>query len=148
MAEKRIDQLREILTKAAARDRELQGALETFAADLMNDLGGDDKPPVWAELKAAKGEHQVNEHLAMQDGWLRGDLVIEVAPDAKFVIGLRMCTTKDGTHDVGLAKESSYSAIVDPPDEKDRAATRKKLFERIFSCLEIEVRQSVALPAG
>ena len=54
----------------------------------------------------------------MQDGWLRGDLVIEVAPDAKFVIGLRMCTTKDGTHDVGLAKESSYTAIVDPPDER------------------------------
>jgi hypothetical protein len=64
------------------------------------------------------------------------------------VIGLRMCTTKEGTHDVGLAKESSYTAIVDPPDAKDRAATRKKLFERIFSCLELEVRQSVALPAG
>jgi hypothetical protein len=64
------------------------------------------------------------------------------------VIGLRMCTTKVGTHDVGLAKESSYTAIVDPPDAKDHAATRKKLFERIFSCLELEVRQSVALPAG
>jgi hypothetical protein len=104
--------------------------------------------PALGQLEASKEEHQVDDHLAMQDGWLRGDLVIEVAPDAKFVIGLRMCTTKDGTHDVGLAKESSYTAIVDPPDEKERAAARKKLFECIFSCLELEVRQSVALPAG
>jgi hypothetical protein len=147
MAEKRIDQLREILTKAAARDKELEGALETFAADLMKDLG-DDKPPVWAELEAAKGEHQVNEHFAMKDGWLRGDLVIEVAPEAKFVIGLRMSTTKDGRHEVGMTKEASHSAIVDPPDEKERAAARKKLFEHIFASLEGEVRQSVALPAA
>jgi len=148
MADKRIDQLRDILAKAAARDEELGQALETFAADLLKELGVDDRPPVWAEIKAAKGEHQVNEHLVMQDGWLRGDLVLEVTPDAKFAISLRMSTTKDGTHDVGMVKETSYSAIIDPPDEKDRAAVRKKLFERIFSTVESEVRHSVALPAG
>jgi hypothetical protein len=148
MAEKRIDQLREILAKAAARDEVLLNALETFAVDLLKDLGEDDKPPVWAEIKAARGEHQVNPHLLMQDGWLRGDLVVEVAPDAKFVIGLRMSTTRDGTHDVGLVKEMSHSAIIDPPDEKDRAGARTKLFERIFACLELDVRRSVAFPAG
>ena len=148
MAEKRIDQLRDILTSAVARDRELESALETFATDIMKDLGGDDTPPVWADLEAAKGEHQVNDHFAMQDGWLRGDLVIEVTPDARFLLGLRMCTTKDGTHDVGLLNEASYSATVDPPDERHRAGARKKLFERIFSHLELEVRRSVALPAG
>jgi hypothetical protein len=90
----------------------------------------------------------VNDHLAMQDGWLRGDLVIEVAPDARLLLGLRMCTTKDGMHDVGLVNEASYSAIVDPLDERHRAGARKKLFERIFSHLELEVGRSVALPAG
>jgi hypothetical protein len=44
MTEKRIDQLRDILTSAAARDRELESALETFATDVMKDLGGTTSP--------------------------------------------------------------------------------------------------------
>ena len=55
MAEKRIDQLREILVKAATRDRELQHALEVLAADVMDELGGDDKLPVWGRSRLARG---------------------------------------------------------------------------------------------
>jgi hypothetical protein len=148
MSEQRIDQLREILARAAARDEELRNALETFAVDLLKDLGMGDTPPVWGTLEAAKGEHQVDEHFVIQGAWLRGDLLLEVAPKTTLLVGLRICTTKDGTHDLGLVREASHSAIIDAPDEKDRAATRKKLFDRIFATLEGEVRQSVAFPEG
>jgi hypothetical protein len=146
MAEKRIDQLREILVKAAARDRELQRTLEALAADVLEELGGDNKLPVWAEIKAGEAERQVNPHFVMQDGWLRGDLVFEVAPDTKLMTSLRMRTTKNKTHEVGLATEMSYSMLIDPDDEKDREGARKKLFGHIFGSLEGQVRRRVGLP--
>jgi len=147
MAERRIDQLREILARAAARDEDLQRTLATLAADLLKELGEDEGLPVWAEIKASKGERQVSEHFVMQDGWMRGDLVFEVDPDNKLMMSLRMRATKDKTHDVGMTNEMSYSAVIDPPDEKDRVGARKKSFERVFTHLESEVRRGVALPA-
>lgn len=147
MAENRIAQLREIMAQGAARDEELQRMLEAFAADLLKELG-DDKPPVWAKLEAAKGERQVSEHFVMQTGWLLGNLQLEVAPGAELTTNLRMRTTKDKTHEVGLAEELSQAVVIDPPDEKHRDATRKKLFDHIFAHLETQVRQKAELPAG
>src|SRR5271154_973164 len=59
MAEKRIDDLREILSRAAARDEDLQRGLQTIAGELFEELGCDDKSPVWAEIEATEREHRV-----------------------------------------------------------------------------------------
>ncbi len=145
MAEMRIDQLREILTKAAARDQELEKALQALAADVLRALGADEVP-VWATIEAGEGERQVTPQFVMQDGWLRGDLVVEVAPEMKLVTSLRMHTSKDKTHEVGLASEMSYSVVIDPRDEKDRVAARSKLLEHVFGSLESQVRKIAGFP--
>jgi hypothetical protein len=146
MAEKRIDDLREIVSKAAARDAELQRELETLASDLVKELG-DDKPPVWAEIKAEGGARQLGPHMIMQDKWVRGDLVFEVTPEQKFVVGLQIREAGHGKHEVCVHNEPSRALTIDPPDEKDRAEARKKLFDQVFEYLERKVRESVAFPA-
>lgn len=148
MAEKRIDELREILSKAAARDQDLQHELETLGGDVLKELGFGDEPPVWAEIKAADKERQVSPHFVMEDRCLRGDLVFTVTPDQTFVIGLLIREAAHQTHEVGLRLERSKTVIIDPPDPKDRAAARKKLFDEIFANLEGHVRARVALPAA
>ena len=148
MAEKRIDDLREILSKAAARDRDLQHELEALGGDVLKDLGFGDEPPVWAELKAAERERQVSPHFIMEDRWLRGDLTFAVTADQTFVVGLVIRETASHTHEVGLHLARSRTTLIDPPDPKDRAAARKKLFGDIFASLEVQVRTRVALPAA
>jgi hypothetical protein len=145
MAEKHIDELREILAKAAARDVDLQHGLEDLARGIAEELGAD-KPPVWAEVKAALGERQVNEHFVMKDKWLRGDLVFEVAPDRSFTVSLLIRQAANQTHEVVVNKALSQSAVIDPPDEKDRAVARKKILDRVFIVLANLIRESVDLP--
>jgi len=144
--QKRIEALRSILKQAADRDEELKRGLETLATDLLTEMGADATSPVWAEAKAADGERQVDERFVMADGWLRGDLVVEVAPDQKITVGLMIRRGAHDTHDVGVQREPSQTVVIDPPDEKDRAAAREKIFERIFDYLERQVRQRVAFP--
>jgi hypothetical protein len=148
MAGKRIDELREILTKAAARDAELQQALETLAGDLLKELGGDDKPPVWAEIKAADRERQITPTFVMEDMWLRGDLVIAVTPEQKFVVSLVIRDAPQGRHEAGSQLSRSQTVIIDPPEPTDRDKARKKFFDGIFANLEGQVRARVALPAA
>lgn len=148
MAEKRIDDLREILSQAAARDQDLQHELETLAGDVLKDLGFGDEPPVWAEIKATERERQVSPHFVMEDRWLRGDLTFAVTHDQTFVLGLVIREAGHQTHEAGLQLVRSKTILVDPPDPKDRAAARKKLFDEIYASLENHVRTRVALPAA
>jgi hypothetical protein len=148
-AEKPIDQLRGILARAATRDQELEKNLTALAADLLKDFGFEDKAPVWAELKPADGERALDEHFVMQqDNWLHGDLVLEVAPGKTFVVSLMIREAPHHTHEVAVRNQVSQTIVIDPPEEKDRAEHRKKLFERIFGSLEGQVRRSVSLPVG
>ncbi len=144
--EKHIQDLREILAKAAARDEELERELQAIAAELLEHLGADDKTPVWAEIKAGDHERQVGPHFVLADKWFRGDLLIMVAPDKTFVVSLMIRQAAKGTHEVTLRSELSQTVTLDPPDEKDRAKAHEKLFEHVYNDLEAQVRQSVALP--
>ena len=148
MAETRIDDLRKILSQAAARDEELQHGLQALAGECFEAFGCEDKSPVWAEIKASDKERQVSEHFVMLDRWLRGDLVFEVTPDRKFVVSLLIRQAAHQRHEVSLRTELSQSVVIDPPDEKDRAKAHGTLFGRIFADLEGHVRESVTLPAG
>jgi hypothetical protein len=145
MAEKRIDDLREILAKAAARDGELVHTLEELGAELMKALGDDD-PPVWGEIKATGLERQVNEHFVMENKWVRGALVFDLAPDKRFIANLQIRQVAHGKHEVGTHDEPSRTIVIDPPDEKERADAKKKFFDQVIGNLETQVRDSVAYP--
>jgi hypothetical protein len=146
-SEKRIDALRAILTQAAERDEELKTGLMKLATEFLTKMGAGATALEWAEQKGAHGERQLDEHFVMADGWLRGELVVEVTPDEKFSVILMIRRAEHGTHEVGVQKEPSQTVVVDPPEEKDRAAAREKIFTRIFDHLERQIRQRVALPA-
>jgi hypothetical protein len=146
MAENRIEELREIISQAAARDAELQKTLEGLAAELLKDLGCAE-PPVWAELKASDTGRQVSPVFIMEAYWLRGDLKITVTPEQVCVVQLVIRNVSDGQHEVGLERERSQVVIIDPPDEKHRADAKKKLFHTISLDLEQQIRRRLAFPA-
>ena len=146
MAATRIDQLREILSQAAAHDAGLQQALGTLAGDLLKELGCEGAP-VWAELKAAEKDRQVSPCFTMVDGWLHGDLQIAVTPEQIFVVSLVMRDAPKQQHEAGQDLERSQTVIIDPPDPKHRADALKKLFDRIFVDLEGQLRRRFTFPA-
>jgi hypothetical protein len=148
MAGKRIDELREILAKAAARDADLERAMEALLGDLREALGGDERTVVWGEIKAGDGERQASAHFVLQpDAWLRGDLVVELAPEQRFVVSLMIRQAANGTHEIGLPSQPSQVGVLDPPDEQARAKARAKLFDHVFANLETQVRRGVMLRA-
>ncbi len=147
MEENRIGKLHEILSQAAARDGELVHELEELGVELLKDLG-DDKPPVWGEIKATGTERQVTPHFVMQDKWMRGLLLFDLSPDKRVFTSLQMRQAAHGRHEVGTHDEPSRTVVINPPDEKDRAEARKKLFDQIYGNLEGQVRESVAFPEG
>jgi len=142
----RIEELRAIVSKAAERDRDLLSVLRELGAAIVKELGCDDPDPVWGELRAGAGELQQGTHFILADKWLRGDLVVAVTPELTFPVGLAVREAKNHTHEATLNIERSQTMVIDPPDEKDRAAAHKKFFERVFANLESQVRSRVALP--
>lgn len=146
MAETRIDQLREIVSQAAAHHAALQQALEALASDLLKELGCEGAP-VWAELEADEKDRQVSPFFIMVDGWLRGDLKIAVTPEQIVVAALVMRDAPKQQHEAGQDLERSQTVIINPPDPKHRADALKKLFDRISADLEGQLRRRLAFPA-
>jgi hypothetical protein len=145
MSEKRIDDLKEILAKAAARDGELVHTLEGLGTELMKALGSDE-PPVWGEIKATGAERQLNEHFIMENKWVRGALLFDLAPDKRFIANLQIRKAAHDKHEVGTHDEPSRTIVIDPPDEKERAEAKKKFFDQVIGNLEVQVRDSVDFP--
>jgi hypothetical protein len=146
MPQTHLDDLRAIITQAAARDADLQHALEALATDTLKELGWGDAPLVWAEIKAANKERQVTPSFVMEDGWLRGDLQFAVTADQTFVVSLVIREAAHEQHEAGAQRERSRTMIVDPPDPTQRADARKKFAEHVSGDLENQVRGRVALP--
>jgi hypothetical protein len=141
MADTPLDRLREIISRAAARDGDDQRALEAFATDFLKEVTRQDTLLVWAPLPAGKGERQMGDHFVrLPHGWLRGDLVVHVAPERDLVLNLQIHSTKDGTHEVAVTTAPSQTTIIDPPDADKRKETRDKLYALLVAGLESQLR--------
>jgi hypothetical protein len=148
MVETRLDQLRNIVSRAAARDADLQLALEALAVDTLKDLGAGDDPPVWSEIEAADKARRVGTSFVVEDGWLHGDLAIRVSPEQTCAVGVLLRGVAHEQHEACTRRERSRTLIIDPADPKARAAARQKFADHVFDDLVQQIRTRVALPEG
>jgi hypothetical protein len=144
VAGSRLDQLRDLVSRAAARDADLQHALEALAVDTLKDLGAGDDPPVWAEIEVADKARRVGPSFVLADGWLQGELVIPVSPEQTCAVGVLLRGVAHQQHEACLRGELSRTLVIDPVDPKARAAARQKFADHFFDALVQQIRTRVA----